>query len=85
MAAMVFGIGETISHRRGSGPGDGQHEPRVYMKKSRFLVELKPRVRTYREKTRRSSIIESTEKKLETRRQLLEQQKEEECRKYSHA
>ena len=41
-------------------------------------IDLKPTVRTYREKTKRSSIIESTEKKLETRRKMLEQQKEEE-------
>ena len=46
----------------------------VYEEKP-IQIELKPRVRTYREKTKRSSIIESTEKKLETRRKMLEQQR----------
>ena len=40
-------------------------------------ITLKPRVRTYREKSRRSAIRESTEQKQETRRKLLEQQKKE--------
>ena len=40
-------------------------------------ITLKPRVRTYREKSRRSAIRESAEQKQETRRKLLEQQKKE--------
>lgn len=40
-------------------------------------IRLKPRVRTYREKSKRSGIQETTEQKRETRRKLLQQQKEE--------
>ena len=40
-------------------------------------ITLKPRVRTYREKSRRSAIRESAEQKQETRRKLLEKQKKE--------
>ena len=40
-------------------------------------ISLKPRVRTYREKSRRSAIRESAEQKQETRRKLLEKQKKE--------
>lgn len=38
---------------------------------------MKPRIRAYRMKTKRSSIVESTEKKLEIRKKMLQQQKEE--------
>ena len=36
-------------------------------------IRLKPRVRTYREKSKRSGIQETTEQKRETRRKLLQQ------------
>ncbi len=37
---------------------------------------LKPRVRTYREKSGRSAIRESAEEKQRTRRQMIEKQRE---------
>ena len=40
-------------------------------------ISLKPRIRTYREKSRRSAIRESAEQKQETRRKMLEKQREE--------
>ena len=76
MAAMVFGLEKTFHIAADSIRETDSINKGVY-EANPFLVELKPRVRTYREKTRRSSIIEAKEKKLEIRRQLLEQQKEE--------
>ena len=43
---------------------------------SPFEVMLKPRVRTYREKSGRSAIRESAEEKQRTRRQMIEKQRE---------
>ena len=76
MAAMVFGLEKPFHVAADSIRETDSINKGVY-EENPFLVELKPRVRTYREKTRRSSIIEAKEKKLEIRRQLLEQQKEE--------
>ena len=76
MAAMVFGLEKTFHIAADSIRETDSINKGVY-EENPFLVELKPRVRTYREKTRRSSIIEAKEKKMEIRRQLLEQQKEE--------
>lgn len=50
---------------------------RLVKKEQPMEITLKPRVRTYREKSRRSAIRESAEQKQETRRKLLEQQKKE--------
>lgn len=74
MAAMVFGLEKPFHIAADSIRETDSINKGVY-EENPFLVELKPRVRTYREKTRRSSIIEAKEKKLEIRRQLLEQQK----------
>ena len=76
MAAMVFGLEKPFhiaadSVRETESINKGVYEERP------FSIELKPRVRTYREKTRRSSIIESKAEKLEIRKQMLKQQKEE--------
>ena len=76
MAAMVFGLEKPLHIAADSIRETDSINKGVY-EENPFLVELKPRVRTYREKTRRSSIIEAKEKKMEIRRQLLEQQKEE--------
>ena len=76
MAAMVFGMERPFHVSADSVRETDSINQGVY-DESPFCVELKPRVRTYREKTKRSGIVESREKKLETRRKLLEQQKEE--------
>ena len=76
MSAMVFGMecpqhltGELIRETDSMNVGVYEEQP--------MEVTLKPRVRTYREKSRRSVIRESSEQKQETRRRMLEQQKEE--------
>ncbi len=76
LSAMVFGMecpghlaGEMI--RETDSMNFGVYEERP------IEVTLKPRVRTYREKSKRSSIKESAQQKQETRRKLLQKQKEE--------
>ncbi len=74
MSAMVFGI-ERPYHLE----GDPERETdsmncSVYDEKPMSLV-IKPRVRTYKEKAKRSAITASTEKKREVRRRMLEKQK----------
>ena len=76
MSAMVFGLeqpyhlaGELIRETDSMNQGVYEEAP--------LQISLKPRVRTYREKSKRSGIRETTEQKREARRQLLQQQKEE--------
>ena len=76
MSAMVFGLeqpyhlaGELIRETDSMNQGVYEEAP--------LQISLKPRVRTYREKSKRSGIRETTEQKRETRRKLLQQQKEE--------
>lgn len=76
MSALVFGMecpqhlaGELIRETDSMNIGVYEEQP--------MEITLKPRVRTYREKSRRSAIRESAEQKQETRRKLLEQQKKE--------
>ena len=76
MSAMVFGM-ECPQHLAGAliretdSMNIGVYEERP------MEITLKPRVRTYKEKSRRSAIREAAEQKQETRRKLLEKQKEE--------
>ena len=76
MSAMIFGIEKTFHISADSVRETESINTGVYEEKP-YCVQLKPRVRTYREKTNRSSIIETREKKLETRKKMLQQQKEE--------
>ena len=76
MSAMVFGMecpqhlsGELVRETDSMNIGVYEEQP--------LEVYLKPRVRTYREKSRRSEIRESAEQKQETRRKMLQKQKEE--------
>lgn len=76
MSAMVFGIerpwhlaGDLIRETDSMNQGVYEEVP--------LQFTLKPRVRTYREKSKRSGIRESVEQKQETRRKLLQKQKEE--------
>lgn len=76
MSAMVFGIehpwhlaGDLIRETDSMNQGVYEEVP--------LQLTLKPRVRTYREKSKRSGIRESAEQKQETRRKLLQKQKEE--------
>ena len=76
MSAMVFGMecpqhlaGDLIRETDSMNIGVYEEQP--------MEITLKPRVRTYREKSRRSAIHESADQKQETRRKMLEKQKEE--------
>ncbi len=76
MAAMVFGMEKTFHIAAESVRETDSINKGVYEEQP-FCIELKPRVRTYHEKSKRSSIIESREKKLETRQRMIQQHKEE--------
>lgn len=76
MAAMVFGL-EKPFHISADNVRETDSINKGVYEEAPFCVDLKPRIRTYKEKTRRSSIVESREQKLETRRKMIEQQKEE--------
>lgn len=76
MSAMVFGMecprhlaGESVRETDSMNVGVYEEKP--------LKIELKPRIRSYREKSKRSSIRESAERKQETRQKMLQQQKEE--------
>ena len=76
MSAMVFGMecpqhiaGDLVRETDSMNIGVYEEQP--------MEISLKPRIRTYREKSRRSAIRESAEQKQETRRKLLEKQKKE--------
>ena len=76
MSAMVFGMecpqhiaGDLVRETDSMNIGVYEEQP--------MEISLKPRIRTYREKSRRSAIRESAEQKQETRRKMLEKQREE--------
>ena len=76
MSAMVFGI-ERPYHLKGDliRETDSMNKG-VYEEQSAEVI-LKPRVRTYREKTSRSSIKDLSEEKREARRIFIQKHKEE--------
>ena len=76
MSAMVFGmeapwhlIGENVRKTDSMNVGVYEEQP--------LEIGLKPRIRTYREKSKRSVIRESAEQKQKTRQKMLQQQREE--------
>ena len=76
MSAMVFGI-ERPWHLAGDLIRETDSMNQGVYEEAPLHITLKPRVRTYREKSKRSGIRESAEQKQETRKKLLQQQKEE--------
>ena len=76
MSAMVFGM-ERPGHLAGELTRETDSMNVGVYEERPIEVTLKPRVRTYREKSKRSSIKESAQQKQETRRKLLQKQKEE--------
>lgn len=76
MSAMVFGI-ERPWHLAGDLIRETDSMNQGVYEEAPLQLTLKPRVRTYREKSKRSGIRESAEQKQETRRKLLQKQKEE--------
>ena len=75
MSAMVFGM-ECPQHLAGELIRETDSMNQGVYEESPFEVTLKPRVRTYREKSGRSAIRESAEEKQRTRRQMIEKQRE---------
>ena len=75
MSAMVFGL-ERPFHLKGDSPRETDSMNKGVYEEPALELLLKPRVRTYREKTRRSSIRDSRREKEETRKQMLEQLRE---------
>ena len=75
MSAMVFGL-ERPYHLKGDLIRETDSMNQGVYEESPFEVMLKPRVRTYREKSGRSAIRESAEEKQRTRRQMIEKQRE---------
>ena len=75
LSAMVFGL-ERPFHLQGEliRETDSMNQE-VYEEKPMDLT-LKPRIRTYREKSSRSAIRDSAKEKEETRRQMIQKQKE---------
>lgn len=76
MSAMVFGL-ERPFHLAGEWIRETDSMNRGVYEEDALELCLKPRIRTYREKSKRSAIRESVEQKQETRRKMLLQQKEE--------
>ena len=76
MSAMVFGL-ESTYHLKGDLIRETDSMNTGVYEEKPLEISLKPRVRTYREKTGRSAIRESAAKRRETRLKMLEQQKEE--------
>lgn len=76
MSAMVFGL-ERPFHMEGELIRETDSINRGVYEDRALEICLKPRIRTYREKSKRSAIRESVEQKQETRRKLLQQKKEE--------
>ena len=75
MSAMVFGL-ERPYHLKGDLIRETDSMNQGVYEESPFEVMLKPRVRSYREKSGRSPIRESAEEKQRTRRQMIEKQRE---------
>ena len=76
MSAMVFGL-ERPYHLAGDLTRETDSMNQGVYEEAPLQITLKPRVRTYREKSKRSGIRESAEQKQETKKKLLQQQKEE--------
>ncbi len=76
MSAMVFGI-ERSFHLKGDFVRETDSMNHGVYEEEPLEINLKPRVRTYREKMMRSAIRESWKEKQEIRQKLLVQQKEE--------
>ncbi len=75
MSAMVFGI-EKPYHLSGDTTRETESMNKGVYNEPPVCVELKPRVRTFREKSKRSSITESSEQKRALREELLKKQSE---------
>ena len=75
LSAMVFGL-ERPYHMKGDLVRETDSMNQGVYEEAPLKLKLKPRVRTYREKSLRSGIRENTEEKQRVRKQMIEQQKE---------
>lgn len=75
MAAMVFGLERPLHLKAADARETESMNKGVYEEKAAEFV-LKPRIRAYGEKSRRSSITDTRKQKEETRRQMLEELRE---------
>lgn len=76
MSAMVFGL-ERPYHLKGDANRESDSMNIGVYEEPSMEVLLKPRTRTYKEKTSRSAIRELSQEKQEARRLFIQQQKEE--------
>jgi uncharacterized protein (TIGR02677 family) len=76
MSAMVFGLERPYHLKGGTERESDSMNGGVYEESSSEFI-LKPRIRTYREKTNRSAIRELSEKKQQARLSFIQKQKEE--------
>ncbi|HIZ45345.1 MAG TPA: TIGR02677 family protein [Firmicutes bacterium] len=72
MAAMVFGLEKPLHLRLASDRATDSMNQSVYAEPAAELI-LKPRVRTYRERSGRTSIQDASREKQQMRKQALEQ------------
>lgn len=75
LSAMVFGL-ERPYHMKGDLVRETDSMNEGVYEETPLELKLKPRVRTYREKSLRSGIPENAEEKRRVRQQMIEQQKE---------
>lgn len=76
LAACVFGIENTL-HLKGDMPRDTDSMNSNIFDEQPYMVTLKPRVRTYREKAKRTGIADRREEQERIRQQMLEQMERE--------
>lgn len=76
MSAMVFGM-ERPFHVKGDWNRETESINQSVYEENPGVVTLKPRIRTYREKTRRSAMPDSSREKEAVRSQMLQQLQEE--------
>lgn len=76
LAACVFGI-ETALHLKGDMPRDTDSMNSSIFDEKPYVVTLKPRVRTYREKARRFGIADRSEEQERIRREMIERMERE--------
>lgn len=75
MSAMVFGM-ERSFHFQGDSPRESESMNGSVYDEEGLTFTLKPRIRTWREKSKRSAIRDTSGQKAETRRQMLLQLQE---------
>lgn len=76
LAACVFGVENTL-HLKGDMPRATDSMNSSIFDEEPYMVTLKPRVRTYREKAKRSGITERREEQERIRRNMMEKMERE--------